>query len=154
MHTERLQHQAANYQADFAQELDHRLLEEDLSFQLALLKDEMHTLPSSGSSPHFITNNGKPSFSPPPIMVDVSGNEDSQAPSVMIDSSNNAVSTTTTTIAMQHDDDHDHGDAASLWNTMIRQGEEMFLIPNGLSDIVAFGIALLILSLAPFFIFH
>ncbi len=31
----------------------------------------------------------------------------------------------------------------------IRRSEEMFLIPNGLADIAAFGLALLILSLVP-----
>jgi hypothetical protein len=45
LHTERLQHSAVGVPLDPVEELDHRLLEEDLSIQLALLKDEMGTLP-------------------------------------------------------------------------------------------------------------
>ena len=45
LHTERVQHSAVGLPLDPVEELDHRLLEEDLSIQLALLKDEMGTLP-------------------------------------------------------------------------------------------------------------
>jgi len=122
LHIERLQHEATSFHNDPIEELDHRLLEEDLDFQLALLKDEMHTLPSPQTSPHFM-NDGKRSFYPPHMMVQ-----------------NGAAAVTIN----QH-----HSNQSDL-QSLIRQGEEMFLIPNGFSDIVAFGVALLILSLAPF----
>lgn len=46
LHTERVQHQAASgiIVIDPVEELDHRLLEEDLTVQLALLKGEMNDL--------------------------------------------------------------------------------------------------------------
>lgn len=130
LHTERLQHQAANYQSsDITEEIDHRLLEEDLSFQLELLKNEMHTLPR-WSSPHFIIN-GKPSFSPPPVMMDTSGNA-------------------AATSSLQQE----HQNHTMDMKSMIRTGEQMFLVPNGLADIVSFGVALLIISMAPFLFVH
>jgi hypothetical protein len=128
LHTERLQHQLTNYQSsDLVEEIDHRLLEEDLDFQLALLKDEMHTLPQ-WSSPHFM-NNGKPSFSPPPMMMDSSGNA-----------------------AMSHEhhqQEKQHNNVMDM-KSMIRRGEEMFLMPNGFADFVAFAVAFLIISLSSF----
>ena len=84
----------------------------------------MHTLPQ-WSSPHFM-NDGKPSFSPPPVMMDSPG-----------------------TALVPHPNNHKQ-DVQSL----IRRSEEMFLIPNGLSDVVAFGVALLIISLLPFLLQH
>lgn len=126
LHTERLQHESSGFKTDFAEELDHRLLEEDLEFQLALLKDEMHTLPR-WSSPHFV-NNGKPSFSPPPSTMMVPQQSGSTAATMTPPPS-----------------------PSTSIQSMILRGEEMFLIPNGLADIAAFGLALLILSLTPFF---
>lgn len=127
LHIERLQHEATSYRNDPAKELDHRLLEEDLEFQLALLKDEMHTLPSPQLSPHFMTN-GKTTFYPPHLAIQ---------------------SNAGTTGAMDEHQRH-HQKSDTNLQSFVRQGEEMFLIPNGFSDIVAFGVALLILSIAPF----
>jgi hypothetical protein len=130
LHTERLQHQMTNFQSpNLDEEIDHRLLEEDLDFQLALLKDEMHTLPR-WSSPHFITN-GKPSFSPPPMMIDSSGN-------VAMDPNH------------QHQHDKRSNNPMNNMKSMIQRSEEMFLIPNGLGDFVAFAVAFFIISLTPF----
>mmetsp|Transcript_5111 Transcript_5111/g.6601 ORF Transcript_5111/g.6601 Transcript_5111/m.6601 type:complete len:202 (+) Transcript_5111:241-846(+) len=112
LHLERLQHEASLYRTSPLEELDHRLLEEDLDFQLALLKDEMHTLPS----PHYITDR-KPTFYPPHTVTQ----DDAGA------------------TAMNHRPKSD-------LKSFVRQSEEMFLIPNGFSDIVAFGLALLILN--------
>lgn len=135
LHTERIQHQSAGFQPDFAEELDHRLLEEDLEFQLALLKDEMHTLPR-WSSPHFM-NNGKPSFTPPPIMVQSgAGSNDNGSSTVAMTQPPSAQSKNRNNSNIQ---------------SFMQRAEELFLIPNGLGDIVAFGCVLLILAFAPYF---
>ncbi len=88
----------------------------------------MHTLPQ-WSSPHFI-NNGKPSFSPPPMMMD---------------SSDNA--------ALPHvhhqQEEQQHKNVMDM-KSMIRRGEEMFLMPNGFADLVAFAVAFFIISLSSF----
>jgi len=89
----------------------------------------MHTLPR-WSSPHFIIN-GKPSFSPPPVMMDTSGNAAAAS-------------------SLQQEHQLNTMDMKS----MIRTGEQMFLVPNGLADIVSFGVALLIISMAPFLFVH
>ena len=44
LHTERIQHEISGLIFDPVEELDHRLLEEDLTVQLSLLKGEMKNL--------------------------------------------------------------------------------------------------------------
>ena len=84
----------------------------------------MNTLPKE--SPHYLTN-GKHDFSPPPVMVESTG-----------------------VAVAPHPEGHpDHN-----MQSFIQQSEEMFLIPNGFSDVAAFGAALLIISLAPFLFNH
>ena len=82
----------------------------------------MNTLPQ-WSSPNFI-NDGKPAFSPSPVMPDSVGDE-----------------------VISKQPEHQ----TMNMNSIIRRSEEMFLIPNGLSDVVVFGTALLIIALFPFF---
>lgn len=114
LHTERVQHAAVGVTLDPVEELDHRLLEEDLSLQLKLLKDELNSVPP-------MHNYEKPAF-------DVAKSGGGAA--VVTDPS-------------YHHSDHTLRD-------YIEQGEELFLMPNGLADAAAFGMALIIISLAPF----
>jgi hypothetical protein len=107
----------------------------------------MHTLPQ-WSSPHFI-NDGKPAFSPPPVMVDGSTTSSSSVPS-SVSSSDNAVAAV---IPQQSESKPQKTHKADV-QSFVQRGEEMFLIPNGLSDIAAFGVALLIISLTPFLFKH
>lgn len=109
--TERLQHEALGLTLDPEEELDHRLLEEDLALQLSLLKEEMSTTP--------LYNNVKKSDTTP--------------------SKSNAVAA----IANPDYYHHDH-----TLRDYVEQGEELFLMPNGLSDAFSFGMALLIIALS------
>ena len=106
--TERIQHDALGLMFDPEEELDHRLLEQDLSAQLALLKDEMNSISSDG--PYSI-----------------------QGASEIANENTN-----TNQSLNKH-----------RKKNFVEQGEELFLIPNGLSEAVAFGTALLIIAAAP-----
>lgn len=108
MKTERIQHDALGLRFDPEEELDHRLLEQDLSAQLALLTDEMNSISSDG--PYTIPG------------ANESANEN----------------TNTNQNLNQY-----------RKKNFVEQGEELFLIPNGLSDAVAFGAALLIIAATP-----
>mmetsp|Transcript_5545 Transcript_5545/g.10555 ORF Transcript_5545/g.10555 Transcript_5545/m.10555 type:complete len:197 (+) Transcript_5545:277-867(+) len=112
--TERLQHEALGLPLDPVEELDHRLLEEDLNLQLSLLKDEMMTVP--------------------PLFHDL--RKDNEAPS-----HDNAVAA----IANPNYYHHDH-----TLRDYIEQGEELFLMPNGLSEAFSFGMALFIIALSSY----
>ena len=46
----------------------------------------------------------------------------------------------------------DHHTPAPALQSFAQRGGEIFLIPNGLGDVVAFGAALLIITLAPFLV--
>lgn len=112
--TERLQHEALGLSLDPEEEVDHRLLEEDLSLQLSLLKDEMTASP---------------------LYTDLQ-KETSPQPS-----HDNVVAA----IANPDYYHHDH-----TLRDYVEQGEELFLMPNGLSDAFSFGMALLIIALSSF----
>ena len=91
----------------------------------------MHTLPR-WSSPHFM-NNGKPSFAPPPTTIQIGGT--SSAAALTPPAQSGATSSKNPNI-----------------QSFIQRSEELFLIPNGLADVAAFGLALLILSLTQIFL--
>ena len=110
--TERIQHEALGLTLDPEEELDHRLLEEDLTLQLSLLKDEMSATP--------LYNLQKSDIKP---------------------SETNAVAA----IANPNYYHHDH-----TLRDYVEQGEELFLMPNGLSDAFSFGMALLIIALSSY----
>lgn len=112
MKTERIQHEALGFTLDPEEEVGHRLLEEDLTLQIALLKDEM---------PY---NLKRPIAEP---------------------AHDNAVAA----IANPDYYHHDH-----TLRDYVEQGEELFLIPNGLGDVVAFGAALFIVAMAPLMAGH
>lgn len=94
---------------DAEEELDHRLLEEDLSLQLALLKEEVAANP--------VYSLKKPDTKP---------------------SHDNAVAA----IANPEYYHKDH-----TLKDFVEQGEELFLMPNGVAETFAFGIALLAIIL-------
>ena len=104
-------------QLDPEEELDHRLLEKDLTLQLALLKNEMETTSLDNLEKTKQTENQ---------------NE-----------KNNPVAA----IANPEYYHHDH-----TLKDYVEQGEELFLMPNGLSDAIAFGAALLLIGAAPFLV--
>mmetsp|Transcript_26943 Transcript_26943/g.39895 ORF Transcript_26943/g.39895 Transcript_26943/m.39895 type:complete len:197 (+) Transcript_26943:81-671(+) len=106
--TERIQHAALGITLDPEEEVDHRLLEEDLTLQIALLKDEVPYNP--------------------------------KRPVVKKPAHNNAVAA----IANPDYYHHDH-----TLRDYVEQGEELFLMPNGLGDVFAFGAALFILAMGP-----
>jgi hypothetical protein len=96
------------------EELDHRLLEEDLTLQLSLLKDEMSAVP--------LCKNSQKTDAPQP-------------------SHDDAVAA----IANPDYYHHDH-----TLRDYVEQGEELFLMPNGLSEAFSFGMALFIIALSSF----
>jgi len=114
--TERIQHGSLGIILDPQEEVDHRLLEEDLTLQIALLKDEMPTTP--------LYNMKKPYVKPV---------------------HNNAIAA----IANPDYYHHDH-----TLRDYVEQGEELFLMPNGLADTFAFGAALFIIAMAPLMVQH
>jgi len=118
LHTERVQHAAVGVMLDPVEELDHRLLEKDLSLQLQLLRDELKTV-----TPYMFEKSAVDAATPGGIAT-VAANPVAEP-------------------IHHHHSEHTMKD-------YIEQGEELFLMPNGLADAFAFGMALLILSIAPF----
>lgn len=143
LHTERIQHQSSGYQHDFAEELDHRLLEEDLNFQLALLKNEMHTLPQ-WSSPHFMTN-GKASFSPPPSMISPQSKQQEQREKEESLQTSQNESLTSASVSSSVTATKNPPPAVK---SFFHRSGDMFLIPNGVGDAAAIVGVLLLVSLA------
>ena len=108
---EKLDHfvsQSAGVLFDPVDELDHRLLEQELSLQLDLLKEELGTV-TSQLSPE--ATNGYTADDMLPIADLIT-----KRPSVP---------------------------------DFVTRGEEMFLLPNGLAEASAFGVALFILAMVP-----
>ena len=56
MKTERIQHEALGFTLDPEEEVGHRLLEEDLTLQIALLKDEVPAKPAHANAAAVNTN--------------------------------------------------------------------------------------------------
>lgn len=96
--TERIQYGSLGIVRDPQEEVDHRLLEEDLTLQIAIRRDEIPHTPAR----------------------------------------NNAVA------AVANPDLHDH-----TLRDYVEQGEELFLMPNGVGDAFAFGAALFIIAIGP-----
>ena len=116
--TERLQHAALGLILDPPEEVDHRLLEQDLTLQLALLKDEMNTTP--------LYNVKKQETAP-----------------MKSPSQDNVQVNPVAAIANPEYYHKDH-----TLRDYVEQGEELFLMPNGLAETFAFGAALLIIGAA------
>ncbi len=112
MKAERIQHGALGLTLDPEEELDHRLLEQDLAAQLALLKEELSPVPG------------------------IKEKED-----LMETPAHDNV------VAAIANPEYYHKD--HTLKDYVEQGEELFLIPNGLSDAVAIGAALVILAASP-----
>mmetsp|Transcript_10121 Transcript_10121/g.11827 ORF Transcript_10121/g.11827 Transcript_10121/m.11827 type:complete len:186 (-) Transcript_10121:298-855(-) len=102
--TERIQIESLGIVLDPQEEVDHRLLEEDLTLQIAILKDEIPPTP--------LYNLKKPDVKP---------------------ARNNAVAAVA---------------------DYVEQGEELFLMPNGIGDTFAFGASLFIIAMAPLILQH
>jgi hypothetical protein len=111
---ERIQHGALGLTLDPEEDLDHRILEQDLAAQLSLLKEEMYTTS--------LDNEEKSDVKP---------------------AHDNVVAA----IANPDYYHHDH-----TLQDFVEQGEELFLLPNGLSDAFAIGAALLIIAATPYLV--
>lgn len=116
MKTERIQHGSLGTILDPQEEVDHRLLEEDLTLQIALLKGEMPTTPL-----YNLENSG------------------------VMPAPNSAVAT----IANPDYYHHDH-----TLRDYVEQGEELFLMPNGVAETFAFGASLFIIAMSPLMFQH
>jgi len=108
--TERIQYGSLGIVLDPQEEIDHRILEEDLTLQIAILKDEIPPTP--------LYNLKKPDVKP---------------------AHKNGVAA----IANDH-----------TLRDYVEQGGELFLMPNGVGDVFAFGVAFFIIAMAPLMFQH